>query len=147
MYACGQVRPLGLFEVLARNRQSAVEQWRRTRRSQERPPRLFTIPPRQRLSSPTQLVLRRRNFTHLINTHTHKEREREKERKKEKHRTKLVKKKHATPRSIFSSSLWVRSHSLRVQIPIKSPHIFVFPDAKRSHRSQKHQSWPPHEDS
>ena len=59
MLACSQVRPLGLFEVLARNRQSAVVQWRRIPRTQEQPNRVFTIPPRQRLSSPTRLAIRR----------------------------------------------------------------------------------------
>ena len=45
--------------------------------------------PRQQLSSPTWLVLRRRNFTHLIiNTHTHTH-ERETHREKEVHHLRL----------------------------------------------------------
>ena len=82
VYVGGQVRPLGLFEVLTRNRQSALELSGRTRRALEQPLRMFTIPPRQQLSLTTRLVLRRRNFTHLvINTHTHTK-ERHTERKK-----------------------------------------------------------------
>ena len=72
---CGRERPLGLFEVLARNRQSALGRCAVRYAHREQPPRVFTIPPRQRLSSTNRLVSRRRNFTHLINTHTHKERE------------------------------------------------------------------------
>ena len=60
---CSQERPLGLFEVLARNRQSALELLGRTRRSREQPPRVFTIPPRQRLPFTRWLVLRRRRAT------------------------------------------------------------------------------------
>ena len=56
---CGQERPLRLFEVLTRNRQSAVELSGRTRRSQEQTPRMCTIPPRQQLTSPTWLAIRR----------------------------------------------------------------------------------------
>ena len=82
MCICGRERSLRLFEVLARNRQSAVGQICGTRRAQEQPPRMCTIPPRQQLSLTTRLVLRRRNFTHLvINTHTHAK-ERHTERKK-----------------------------------------------------------------
>ena len=53
---CSQERPLRLFEVLARNRQSAVGRGRRTRSAREQPTRMFTIPPRQQLSSPTRLA-------------------------------------------------------------------------------------------
>ena len=68
----GQEQPLGLFEVLARNRQSALGLSCRTSSTPEQPLRMFTILPRQQLSLTTRLVLRRRNFTHLIiNTHTH----------------------------------------------------------------------------
>ena len=82
VFVCSRVRPLGLFEVLTRNRQSALELSGRTRRALEQPLRMFTIPPRQQLSLTTRLVLRRRNFTHLvINTHTHTK-ERHTERKK-----------------------------------------------------------------
>ncbi len=77
----GQQRPLRLFEVLARNRQSALELSRRTRSALQQTLRLFTIPPRQQLSSPTRLAIRRWNVTHVINTDTriHKERERERD--------------------------------------------------------------------
>ena len=82
VYVGGQVRLLRLFGVLARNRQSAVGLLGRILGKQEQPPRMFTIPPRQRLSSPTRLAIRGRNFTHLvINTHTHTK-ERHTERKK-----------------------------------------------------------------
>ena len=78
----GQEQPLGLFEVLARNRQSALGLSCRTSSTPEQPLRMFTILPRQQLSLTTRLVLRRRNFTHLvINTHTHAK-ERHTERKK-----------------------------------------------------------------
>ena len=74
--------PHRLFEVLARNRQSAVGLLGGTKSAREQPLRMFTIPPRQQLSLTTRLVLRRRDFTHLvINTHTHTK-ERHTERKK-----------------------------------------------------------------
>ena len=50
---CGHERPLGLFEVLTRNRQSAVGRLERIPRTQAQPDRMFTIPPRQQLSSTT----------------------------------------------------------------------------------------------
>ena len=65
MFECSRERSLGLFEVLARNRQSAVEQWRCTCSALEKPPRMFTIPPRQRLSSPTWLAIRTRRVTRI----------------------------------------------------------------------------------
>ena len=72
MSVCGRERSLRLCEVLTRNRQSAVGLLGRILGKQEQPPRMFTIPPRQQLSSPTRLAIRGRNFTHLIiNTHTH----------------------------------------------------------------------------
>ena len=55
----GRERPLRLFEVLARNRQSALGLLGRTLRAQEQPHRMCTIPPRQRLSSTTRLAIRR----------------------------------------------------------------------------------------
>ena len=61
---CGQVRPIGLFEVLARNRQSAVGQGRRTNSALQQTPRVFTIPPRQQLSITIWLAMRRRSTTH-----------------------------------------------------------------------------------
>jgi hypothetical protein len=48
-----------MFEVLARNRQSDVELFGRTKSAREQPHRVFTIPPRQQLSSPTRLAIRR----------------------------------------------------------------------------------------
>ena len=62
---CSHIRPLGLFEVLTRNRQSAVELLGGTLRAREQTPRVFTIPPRQRLSSPRRLVSRRWNVIHI----------------------------------------------------------------------------------
>ena len=61
MYVGSRERPLRLFEVLARNRQSALELSRRTRSALVQPHRMFTIPPRQQLSSPTRLAVRRRD--------------------------------------------------------------------------------------
>ena len=82
-FACENAAKYGHLDCLKYLRETAVELFGRARRSQEKPPGMFTIPPRQQLSSPTRLVLRRRNFTHLIiNTHTHthkREREKEKE--------------------------------------------------------------------
>ena len=82
MFECSRERPLRLFEVLARNRQSALELLGRTRSALEQPNRVFTIPPRERLSSTTRLAIRRWNVTQVVNTDTriHKERERERER-------------------------------------------------------------------
>ena len=65
-----QERLLGLFEVLTRNRQSAVGLLGRTRSAREQPHRVCTIPPRQQLSSPTRLAIRTWSVTHLIKTHT-----------------------------------------------------------------------------
>ena len=62
MLVCGRERSLGLFEVLARNRQSAVGFSGRILGTQEQP-RVFTIPPRQRLPFTSWLVLRRRGVT------------------------------------------------------------------------------------
>ena len=66
LFECSRVRPLRLFEVLARNRQSALGRVRRSRSAREQPPRMFTIPPRQQLSSPRRLAIRGWNFTHII---------------------------------------------------------------------------------
>ena len=66
MLACSQVRPLGLFEVLARNRQSALEQRSGTLRAREQPNRLRTIPPRQRLSNTTRLAIRTRRVIRVV---------------------------------------------------------------------------------
>ena len=56
---CCQERPFRLFEVLARNRQSAVETLVRSSSALEQQPRMFTIPPRQQLSSTRRLSIRR----------------------------------------------------------------------------------------
>ena len=64
-----QERPIRLFEVLTRNRQSALELWGRTRSTPEQPPRMCTIPPRQQLSITTWLAIRTRQVTQFINTH------------------------------------------------------------------------------
>ena len=56
---CSRVRPLELFEVLARNRQMALGLSGRSIRAQEQPHRLCTIPPRQQLSITRRLVVRR----------------------------------------------------------------------------------------
>ena len=73
VYVGSQERPFRLFEVLARNRQMAVELCGRTRRSQEQTPRMCTIPPRQQLSSTTWLAIRTWRVTHSIKStqHTH----------------------------------------------------------------------------
>ena len=64
VYVGSQQRPIGLFEVLARNRQSAVGQGRRTNSALQQTPRVFTIPPRQQLSITIWLAIRRRSTTH-----------------------------------------------------------------------------------
>jgi len=99
------VRPLRLFEVLARNRQSALELFGRTRSTSEQPLRMFTIPPRQRLSSPNRLVLRRRNFTHVLNTCSDTQRERERERDNERERNTTTQK--------TRKKLWEERHTLQ----------------------------------
>ena len=71
------VRPLGLFEVLTRNRQSALGQRSGTLRAREQTPRVFTILPRQRLSSPRRLVLRRWRVTRARHSESESESESE----------------------------------------------------------------------
>ena len=56
-------RPLRLFEVLARNRQSAVGLLGGTKSAREQPPRVSTIPPRQQLSITIWLAIRKRRVT------------------------------------------------------------------------------------
>ena len=78
MRACSRERPVRLFEVLARNRQSALGLSRRIPRAQEQPPRVFTIPPRQRLPFTARLAIRTWRAAHIViiiiyiilNTHT-----------------------------------------------------------------------------
>ena len=87
MYVCSRVRPFRLFEVLARNRQSALGRSRRRSGVHEQPPRVFTIPPRQQLSITIWLAIRTRRVTQIIKTQkqtkllvrTELERERERE--------------------------------------------------------------------
>ena len=61
----GQARPLRLFEVLTRNRQSPLGLLGRTSCAREQTFRMCTILPRQQLSSPTRLAIRRRNVIRL----------------------------------------------------------------------------------
>ena len=61
----GQARPLRLFEVLTRNRQSPLGLLGRTSFAREQTFRMCTILPRQQLSSPTRLAIRRRNVIRL----------------------------------------------------------------------------------
>ena len=82
---CSRERPLGLFEVLARNRQSAVGRLGRTRTRTR-----TTTPVRVYNTSSTTTVLsqpvgdtKEELYTPHKHTHTQREREREKELKKE----------------------------------------------------------------
>ena len=78
MFFGGRARSLGLFEVLARNRQSALEQRSGTLRAREQPNRLRTIPPRQRLPVTKRLAIRtRRVIRVVINVKIHKKREKQ----------------------------------------------------------------------
>ena len=63
---CGQARPFRLFEVLTRNRQSALGRTSGARSAQEQPPRLRTIPPRQRLSVTKRLAIRTRRVIRVV---------------------------------------------------------------------------------
>ena len=62
-FACENAAKYGHLDCLKYLRETAVELFGRARRSQEKPPGMFTIPPRQQLSSPRRLVLRRRRNT------------------------------------------------------------------------------------
>ena len=102
MSVCGQVRPLGLFEVLARNRQSAVELLGGTKSAREQPPRVSTIPPRQQLSITIWLAIRKRRVTRRgriririkLNVITERERGREREREKKRDTKRAVRRKY-----------------------------------------------------
>ena len=59
-------RSLGLFEVLTRNRQSALGRRSGTLRAQEQPNRLRTIPPRQRLPVTKRLAIRTRRVIRVV---------------------------------------------------------------------------------
>ena len=63
---CGRGRSLGLFEVLTRNRQSALGRRSGTLRAQEKPNRLRTIPPRQRLPVTKRLAIRTRRVIRVV---------------------------------------------------------------------------------
>ena len=56
---------LDFLKYLARNRQSRVELFGRTRRALQQTTRMFTIPPRQQLSNCTRLAIRTRNVIRL----------------------------------------------------------------------------------
>ena len=84
VWKCGQEWSLRLFKVLARNRQSAVELFRCTSCAREQPFRMFTIPPRQRLSVTNCLAIRTWNPPHILktrkkacNTYTYTQKERQ----------------------------------------------------------------------
>jgi len=64
VWECSRERPLRLFEVLTRNRQSALGLFGRTSRTREQPPRMCTIPPRQQLSITRRLAIRTWRATH-----------------------------------------------------------------------------------
>ena len=66
VYLCSRERPLGLFEVLARNRQSALERVSRTRSARGKSTRMFTIPPRQRLPFTGWLAIRTRRVIRVV---------------------------------------------------------------------------------
>ena len=93
MRACSRERPLRLFEVLARNRQSAVGLLGGTKSAREQPPRVSTIPPRQQLSITIWLAIRKRRVTRRdririrIKLNVITERERGRERKKKRYKT------------------------------------------------------------
>ena len=94
MSVCGQVRPLGLFEVLARNRQMALGLLGGTKSAREQPPRVSTIPPRQQLSITRWLAIRRWRVTYRgirmgirIKLNVITERERGGEREKKRYKT------------------------------------------------------------
>ena len=80
--ACQLAANNGHFDCLKYLRETAKAPWnylRRARRALQKPHRVCTIPPRQQLSSPTRLAIRRWNVTHVINTCTDTQRERERE--------------------------------------------------------------------
>ena len=66
MRACSRERPLRLFEVLARNSQSALELSGRSTSALVQTHRMFTIPPRQQLPITRRLVVRARRVTRAI---------------------------------------------------------------------------------
>ena len=72
--ACELAARNGHFDCLKYLRETAKAPWdygRRTLRAREQPNRMCTIPPRQTLSSPNRLAIRRWRVTQLVNTGTH----------------------------------------------------------------------------
>ena len=65
-YACERAARDGHLDCLKYLRETAKapwDDWSRIPRTQEQPPRMCTIPPRQQLSSPVQLAIRTRRVT------------------------------------------------------------------------------------
>ena len=82
VYACAFAAENGHFDCLKYLHETAKAPWdlEPYERAQEQPPRVFTIPPRQRLPF---LAIRRRSVTHVphvVNTCTDTQREKERER-------------------------------------------------------------------
>ena len=128
---CGRERPFRLFEVLTRNRQSAVGLLGRTKSARERPHRVFTILPRQRLSSPTWLAIRRWNVTHVLNTcsDTQRERERDNEREREKY---YPKNKEVVMRETHLLHFHLRKRLKKKQkvLPLRRTRVTCFPNSR-----------------
>ena len=75
----------GHLDCLKYLHETAKAPWRlfgRTRSAHEQPPRMFTIPPRQRLSSPTGWRYEGGTVTHVLNTCSDTQRERDNERER-----------------------------------------------------------------
>jgi hypothetical protein len=70
-YACRNAAEHGHLDCLKYLRETAVGLSGRTLRAREQPNRMCTIPPRQTLSSPNRLAIRRWRVTQLVNTGTH----------------------------------------------------------------------------
>ena len=92
MCVCGRERPLRLFEVLARNRQSALGPYGGIFCARIQPTRVFTIPPRQQLSITIVLAIRRRSVTQVVG-YTKRKREITRERYNKREREILLPKK------------------------------------------------------
>ena len=69
--ACENAAMNGHLDCLKYLRETAVGLSGRTLRAREQPNRMCTIPPRQTLSSPNRLAIRRWRVTQLVNTGTH----------------------------------------------------------------------------
>jgi hypothetical protein len=70
-YACRNAAEHGHLDCLKYLRETAVGLSGRTLRAREQPNRMCTIPPRQTLSSPNRLAIRRWRVAQLVNTGTH----------------------------------------------------------------------------